>query len=182
MRKKYERGISNLDQIMNISNLYSEDVNLYYRVLRRAKKENKCISEFLGELGYHYDTKRTRNLKYTDRQIIRILLLKYPTREISKLSSDMKLYKLVTNRANSAGLKLEEWLKERDFVFKRARKGFASTNESIMEQLISIYPDKIVENLSSKNPKLYQQIKRRNSDIKSFVEELGFIYISKRRS
>lgn len=179
MRKKYERGIEKLNQIDDVSNLYTLDKNLYYRVFRRAKKKGMSVGTFLNELGHDYAVNKKRSKSITDEELIQELLEKYPDRRVERLSTDKRLYKLISNRAKAAGQSVEEWLEERDFEYIKSTKGYVLSDLDIKLLLWELYPGGVIQSLSSKDRVLYQRIKRRSKDVKKYCEKLGFKYLSR---
>ena len=182
MGREYKKGISQLKNIKNISDLYQEDRNLYYRVLKRAKKAELGIGEFLKELGYNgYKARGYRSNTITDEEIIEELEKDYPSGVVISLSDNRRFYKLLNNRAIEKEMDMTQYMKTLGFKYIYKKKELTLSDEEIIAEIREMYPDGIVISLSSKNPRIYQMIKIRTKDIKKYFKKYKLTYISQKR-
>lgn len=159
----------------------SANASLYQAILNCSRKHNMTCKQFLNYLGFDYVDKRYKD-EFQD--IDNLLIDKYPNGKI-KSFDDRPLYLKLFRLAKADGKTLSEYLYERGFEYESSRKPIEQVVEQTMlEKLLSMYPDRVVKHLSQENAPLYIKVKKfaysKNMTLTEYLDSVGFEYVGGR--
>lgn len=165
LKKEYPSGI--------VSDLKRTNEDLYNRLKTFAKKNNTSIKELLEQNDYIYLRKSIIRLYVDDFIELEKLYPDYIVK--SFYEKDNKLYYKVLSHAKSLKVSMKKYLNSLGFEYI-ARDELS--DNLIKNELLEMYPNKKIENLSTKNNKLYYRVyqyaRKNNQTIKEYLESLGF--------
>lgn len=162
-----------------VSDLKRTNEDLYIKLREYSKEHNTSIKNLLEERDYIYLRKSIIRL-YVDDFIE--LEKAFPDYKISGFyESNNKLYYRILAHAKSLKVSLKKYLNSLGFEYE-AREELS--NDTTKEELIKLYPNKIVKGLSAKDNKLYyrvyQQAKKENLPLNDYLVKIGFSVDSSR--
>lgn len=150
--------------------------DLYYRIIKHAKRMECKNKEFIRQLGFYYYHKKGYTLP-------QVLQDKYPTKLIKDLQKkDDLLYQIVEKNAEDKNICYHEYLQALGFLTLKNEEPTLVDNQ-IQNRLLQLYPTREVMNFQAKDERFYQVIReeadRRGIDFKRYLNELGFQWNSK---
>ena len=156
-----------------VSDLKRTNPELYVKLRDYSKEHNTSIKNLLEENDYVYLRKSIIRL-YVDDFIE--LEKAFPDYKIHGFyENNNKLYYRVLSHAKVLKVSLKKYLNSLGFDYD-ARDGLS--NNGLVKDLLILYPNKNVKNLSSTDSKLYyrvyQSAKKENLEVVPFLENLGF--------
>lgn len=162
-----------------VSDLKRTNEDLYLKLKEYSKEHNTSIKNLLEERDYIYLRKSIIRL-YVDDFIE--LEKAFPDYKISGFyETNNKLYYRILAHAKSLKVSLKKYLNSLGFDYD-AREELS--NDSTKKDLLTLYPNKIVKGLSTKDNKLYyrvyQQAKKENLSFNDYLSKMGFIVDSVR--
>lgn len=165
LRKEYPSGI--------VSDLKRTNEELYNKLRDYAKKNNTSIKELLEQNDYIYLRKSIIRL-YVDDFIE--LEKAYPDYKVKSFyENNNKLYYRVLSHAKSLKVSMKKYLNSLGFEYISRDE---LSDDSIKNELLEMYPNNKIENLSTKNNKLYYRVyqyaRKNNLTINEYLKSLGF--------
>lgn len=150
--------------------------DLYYRIIKHAKRMECKNKELIQQLGFYYYHKKGYTLS-------QVLQDKYPTKLIKDLQKkDSLLYQIVEKNAEDKNICYHEYLQTLGFLTLKSEEPILIDNQ-IKKRLLHLYPTREVMNFQAKDERFYQVIReeagKRGIDFKRYLNDLGFQWNSK---
>ena len=165
LRKEYPSGI--------VSDLKRTNNELYLKLKDYAKQNNTSIKELVEQKDYVYLRKSIIRLYVDD---FLELEKRFPDYKIKAFYEvDNKLYYKILSHAKSLKVDMKKYLNSLGFDYESRNE---LSDEMIKKDLLALYPNKKVTNLSTTDNKLYYRIyqysKKNNLKMEDLLKSLGF--------
>jgi hypothetical protein len=157
--------------------------SLYQRLILKAQAQKISIRQYVENLGFQY-----KDARYSDKleNFIGRLNELYPDKIVKNFHKDEhSLYIKIFRVAKSEGLTVGDYLHKFDIYYPRGKKASdVVSDKSVQKQLLLLYPDKVVVNLSMNHPNLYQKVtklsKEKGFKVPTYLNSIGFSYVGSR--